>query len=204
MVSNDIRQVHDHMATRISPVRRKFLSVGPTRPLPPIGAGNTGSQADGGHRRDHQDHRPVSAQFTGRTSGKCPRHQTPCCHPHQHGFMQKKGIQEPSLLATHLIEEAHKKEILTQGTLFNININDTCHNVAMKVDMQRGIHKEYVLNSQDEDRLDNALLQRSLDKNKLSMPTPREDEKNLMYWRILEIKVDSFIRSLMPLLLTKT
>ena len=73
---------------------------------------------------------------------------------------------------------ADKKEILTQGTLFNINTNDTCHNAAMKVDMQRGIHKEYVLNSQDEDRLDNALLQRSLDKNKLSMPTPREDEKN--------------------------
>ena len=28
--------------------------------------------------------------------------------PHQHGFMPQKGIQEPSLLATHMIEEANK------------------------------------------------------------------------------------------------
>jgi hypothetical protein len=26
--------------------------------------------------------------------------------PHQHGFMMQKGIQEPSLLATHLIQDA--------------------------------------------------------------------------------------------------
>ncbi len=40
--------------------------------------------------------------------------------PHQHGFMQKKGIQEPSLLATHLIEEAHKKEKPLQMVSFDI------------------------------------------------------------------------------------
>jgi hypothetical protein len=27
--------------------------------------------------------------------------------PHQHGFMAQKGIQEPSILATHLIQEAN-------------------------------------------------------------------------------------------------
>jgi len=27
--------------------------------------------------------------------------------PHQHGFMQQKGIQEPSLIATHLIQDAN-------------------------------------------------------------------------------------------------
>ena len=40
--------------------------------------------------------------------------------PHQHGFMPKKGIQEPSLLATHLIEEANKKEKPLQMVSFDI------------------------------------------------------------------------------------
>jgi hypothetical protein len=28
--------------------------------------------------------------------------------PHQHGFMANRGIQEPSILATHLIQEANR------------------------------------------------------------------------------------------------
>jgi hypothetical protein len=40
--------------------------------------------------------------------------------PHQHGFMPQKGIQEPSLLATHLIEEANKCNKPLQIVSFDI------------------------------------------------------------------------------------
>ena len=40
--------------------------------------------------------------------------------PHQHGFMPQKGIQEPSLLATHLIEEANKHNKPLQLVSFDI------------------------------------------------------------------------------------
>ena len=40
--------------------------------------------------------------------------------PHQHGFMPQKGIQEPSLLATHLIEEANKHKKPLQIISFDI------------------------------------------------------------------------------------
>ena len=40
--------------------------------------------------------------------------------PNQHGFMPQKGIQEPSLLATHLIEEANRKNKPLQLVSFDI------------------------------------------------------------------------------------
>jgi hypothetical protein len=40
--------------------------------------------------------------------------------PHQHGFMPQKGIQEPSILATHLIEEANKRKKPLQLVSFDI------------------------------------------------------------------------------------
>jgi len=40
--------------------------------------------------------------------------------PHQHGFMPQKGIQEPSILATHLIEEANKNNKPLQLVSFDI------------------------------------------------------------------------------------
>jgi len=40
--------------------------------------------------------------------------------PHQHGFMPKQGIQEPSVLATHLIEEANKQDKPLQLVSFDI------------------------------------------------------------------------------------
>jgi exonuclease III len=51
--------------------------------------------------------------------------------PHQHGFMQQKGIQEPSLLATHLIEEADKKGKPLQ--LVSIDIEKAFDNVGHSV-----------------------------------------------------------------------
>jgi len=40
--------------------------------------------------------------------------------PHQHGFMPQKSIQEPSILATHLIEEANKRQKPLQLVSFDI------------------------------------------------------------------------------------
>ncbi len=40
--------------------------------------------------------------------------------PHQHGFMAKKGIQEPSILATHLIQEANRYNKPLQLVSFDI------------------------------------------------------------------------------------
>jgi len=40
--------------------------------------------------------------------------------PHQHGFMPQKGIQEPSIVATHLIEEANKNNKPLQLVSFDI------------------------------------------------------------------------------------
>jgi hypothetical protein len=40
--------------------------------------------------------------------------------PHQHGFMAKKGIQEPSILATHLIQEANRYQKPLQLVSFDI------------------------------------------------------------------------------------
>jgi exonuclease III len=51
--------------------------------------------------------------------------------PHQHGFMQQKGIQEPSILATHLIEEADKKNKPLQ--LVSVDIEKAFDNVGHSV-----------------------------------------------------------------------
>jgi hypothetical protein len=40
--------------------------------------------------------------------------------PHQHGFMAQKGIQEPSILATHLIQEANYNHKSLQLVSFDI------------------------------------------------------------------------------------
>ncbi|MFN9905713.1 MAG: RNA-directed DNA polymerase, partial [bacterium] len=40
--------------------------------------------------------------------------------PHQHGFMAQKGIQEPSILATHLIQEANYNNKSLQLISFDI------------------------------------------------------------------------------------
>ena len=40
--------------------------------------------------------------------------------PHQHGFMAKKGIQEPSILATHLIQDANRYHKPLQLVSFDI------------------------------------------------------------------------------------
>jgi hypothetical protein len=40
--------------------------------------------------------------------------------PHQHGFMAQKGIQEPSILATHLIQEANYNNKSLQLVSFDI------------------------------------------------------------------------------------
>jgi hypothetical protein len=39
---------------------------------------------------------------------------------HQHGFMTQKGIQEPSILATHLIQEANNNNKSLQLVSFDI------------------------------------------------------------------------------------
>jgi len=54
--------------------------------------------------------------------------------PHQHGFMPKKGIQEPSLMATHLIEEANRKTKPLQ--LVSFDIEKAFDNVGHKVIVQ--------------------------------------------------------------------
>ena len=54
--------------------------------------------------------------------------------PHQHGFMPKKGIQEPSLMATHLIEEANKKDKPLQ--LVSFDIEKAFDNVGHKIIVQ--------------------------------------------------------------------
>ena len=51
--------------------------------------------------------------------------------PHQHGFMPKKGIQEPTLLATHLIEEANKHNKPLQ--LVSVDIEKAFDKVGHKV-----------------------------------------------------------------------
>jgi hypothetical protein len=40
--------------------------------------------------------------------------------PHQHSFMANRGIQEPSILATHLIQEANRYDKPLQHISFNI------------------------------------------------------------------------------------
>jgi hypothetical protein len=40
--------------------------------------------------------------------------------PHQHGFMAQRGIQEPSLLATHLIQDANHYQKPLQLVSFNM------------------------------------------------------------------------------------
>ncbi len=40
--------------------------------------------------------------------------------PHQHGFMMQKGIQEPSILATHLIQDATQYNKPLQLVSFNM------------------------------------------------------------------------------------
>ncbi len=44
----------------------------------------------------------------------------PLIGPHQHGFMAQKGIQEPSILATHLIQEANYNHKSLQLVSFDI------------------------------------------------------------------------------------
>ena len=53
--------------------------------------------------------------------------------PHQHGFMAKKGIQEPSILATHLIQEATKYRKPLQLVSFDIEkaFDRVSHNIIV-------------------------------------------------------------------------
>jgi len=54
--------------------------------------------------------------------------------PHQHGFMAQKGIQEPSILATHLIQEAQYNNKTLQ--LLSFDIEKAFDRVSHKIIIQ--------------------------------------------------------------------
>jgi hypothetical protein len=66
---------------------------------------------------------------------------------------------------------------LTVGHHLQIGQNTTCWNRAIKVDAQRIRHKEYVLDPAADKKLDSALLQRNIDRDKLSLMTPTQDKE---------------------------
>ncbi len=53
---------------------------------------------------------------------------------HQHGFMTGKGIQEPSLLATHLIQDAQQSERPLQ--LVSLDIEKAFDRIGHKIIVQ--------------------------------------------------------------------